>query len=508
MALFTAEQRAAAADFAALTVCNPFRPERIALERRILGARYVPVSAVWSFRSDVPVPPNVPLLEQQAQELADTALAAWQGGAAPTTEDVRLYEDVVVYILFGRLADPFQAFLDAPPKPAPRFTLYDDFRRALHHYTAHAPDRLALPQEADHVFALCWQIRRAFHAIYRGLIGGSLPMAELRARLWESLFTYDLRRYRRALYQRLGDVPTLVTGPTGTGKDLVAQAIAAGQYLPFDATTRTFPATALHAVNLAALPPTLIESELFGHRRGAFTGAHDDKVGWLELCQPGEVVFLDEIGELDGALQVKLLRLLQNRTFYRLGETQERRFRGKLVAATNRDLVARIAEGAFRPDLFYRLCADQLRTVALADQLRDHPEELRHYLHALACRLVGDAEAPALATHAGDWIARHLGAGYAWPGNVRELEQCLRNLLIHNHYDPPASAAPAAGAALLAALAHGELTADELLRWYCTATYQHDPNLVHTAERLGLDRRTVKAKLDPELYARLPLPPR
>src|SRR5439155_20966969 len=126
----------------------------------------------------------------------------------------------------------------------------------------------------------------------------------------------------------------------------------------------------LYALNPSALSPTLIESERCGHRRSAFTGAVQDRAGWLEVCRPLGTVFLDEIGELDPALQVKLLRVLQTRTFQRIGDTRDRRFNGKIIAATNRDLAAEMAVGRFRKDLYYRLCSDIIVTPSLEEQLR------------------------------------------------------------------------------------------------------------------------------------------
>ena len=116
-------------------------------------------------------------------------------------------------------------------------------------------------------------------------------------------------------------MPTLVTGPSGTGKELVARAIALSRYIPFDATARAFaerPEESFFPLNLSALSPTLIESELFGHRRGAFTGAVGDRAGYLEACPPLGTVFLDEIGEVEGAIQVKLLRVLDRGAARRL----------------------------------------------------------------------------------------------------------------------------------------------------------------------------------------------
>ncbi len=162
-----------------------------------------------------------------------------------------------------------------------------------------------------------------------------MSAARLRAAVWQSIFTHDMRRYRRTLYEQIGDFTTLITGPSGTGKELVARAIGLSRYTPFDPKTLTFTEDftgSFHALNLSALPPTLIESELFGHRRGAFTGALQDRRGWLEVCRPLGTVFLDEVGELDASIQVKLLRVIQTRMFQPLGDTTDRHFHGTSVS--------------------------------------------------------------------------------------------------------------------------------------------------------------------------------
>lgn len=150
-----------------------------------------------------------------------------------------------------------------------------------------------------------------------------------------------MRRYRRTSYQQMGDFATLIIGPTGSGKELVARAIGLSRYIPFNAASLKFEhdfSETFFPINLSALPSTLVESELFGHRRGAFTGALEHRKGWLEVCPPVGTVFLDEIGELDSLVQVKLLRVLQTRTFNRLGATDTITFRGKIVAATHRNI--------------------------------------------------------------------------------------------------------------------------------------------------------------------------
>jgi transcriptional regulator with PAS, ATPase and Fis domain len=231
-----------------------------------------------------------------------------------------------------------------------------------------------------------------------------------------------------------------------------------------------------------------------------------DRAGWLEVCRPLGAVFLDEIGELDVSIQVKLLRVLQTRTFQRLGETTDRTFDGKLIAATNQDLLARISDGSFREDFYYRICSDIISTPSLREQLDDCPADLSNLVTHLTQRIAGEDSAK-LATEIEQWIFKNLGADYAWPGNVRELEQCVRNLIIRWHYQPrsPAKNALATDAReqVAAEFLAGSLTADELLSRYCTLIYSQTGSYEEAARRSHLDRRTVKSRIDAELLARL-----
>ncbi|MGE0683786.1 MAG: sigma 54-interacting transcriptional regulator, partial [Candidatus Binatia bacterium] len=298
---------------------------------------------------------------------------------------------------------------------------------------------------------------------------------------------------------------TLIRGPSGTGKELVARAIGLSRYVPFDAKTQTFTEDfvgSFYAINLSALPSTLIESELFGHKRGAFTGALQDRRGWLEVCPPLGSVFLDEIGDLDAAIQVKLLRVLQTRTFQALGDAADRRFQGKLIAATNRDLAQAMRNGQFRQDFYYRLCSDLITTPSLREQLRESPAMLRELLVFIVRRVVGD-EAEILAKEIETWILDHLGSDYEWPGNIRELEQCVRNVLVRREYRPSQTPPPSLHEAFARAFDAGTLTADELLRRYCTTVYAQTGSYEETARRLQIDRRTVKSKIDAELLEEL-----
>jgi transcriptional regulator with PAS, ATPase and Fis domain len=250
-------------------------------------------------------------------------------------------------------------------------------------------------------------------------------------------------------------------------------------------------------MNLAALSPALIESELFGHKRGSFTGAIGDRQGWLETCPACGSVFLDELGEMELSIQVKLLRVIETRRFSMVGDTASRTFEGKLIAATNRDLAIEIHAGRFREDLYYRLCADQIRTPSLREQIEDSPAVLEDLILFMVKRAVGD-EAERCFPEVRDWIAGHLPAGYLWPGNYRELEQCVRNVIIRRSYQPMAQqgGTEASNDPYLRRLKGGELTMDELTSYYAALVYGKTSSYEETARRLGVDRRTVKAKVE------------
>jgi two-component system response regulator PilR (NtrC family) len=200
----------------------------------------------------------------------------------------------------------------------------------------------------------------------------------------------------------------LITGESGTGKELVAQAIHK-QSLRRD---RPFV-----AVNCGAMPETLLESELFGHMRGAFTGADTTKKGLVEAAEAG-TVFLDEIGEMTPSMQVKFLRVLQERKFRRVGGTEEIAANIRVIAATNRDLPQSVADGKFREDLFYRLNVIPIKLPALRERQGDVPLIADHFLTSLS-REMGkpvDGFAPE---------AMAALEAYQWPGNVRELENVV-----------------------------------------------------------------------------------
>jgi len=266
----------------------------------------------------------------------------------------------------------------------------------------------------------------------------------------------------------------LVTGESGTGKEVFARCIHRNS----PRAQRVFV-----AVNSAALSPALIESELFGHERGAFTGAVGQHAGRFERAQGG-TLFLDEIGELDGGLQAKLLRVLQEKSFERVGGTRQITADVRIIAATNRDLKKQVAEGRFREDLYYRLSAFPIELPPLRERPSDIRRLARFFLDRAArnlgkspVALSPDAESALMA--------------YSWPGNVRELENAMERLAIL--YDDVVEAGDlpfsASGAARPVQLHEIERQAIQ------AALEENQGNRTRAARQLGISLRTLQYRL-------------
>ncbi len=231
-----------------------------------------------------------------------------------------------------------------------------------------------------------------------GVVGDSEPLVDL-------YLTLD----------RVADTPCtiLVTGESGTGKELVARAV----HEVSDRASATFV-----AVNCGAIPENLLESELFGHARGAFTGAHAAKQGRIAQAEGG-TLFLDEIGEMPLSLQVKLLRVLQSREYSPVGDTRVLKADVRIVAATNVDLEEAVREGRFREDLYYRLNVIHVTVPALRDRLDDVPALAEHFLEQNRQRLGRDV-------HSISAEAMKVLCNHSWPGNVRELANCIERAVL------------------------------------------------------------------------------
>jgi len=278
------------------------------------------------------------------------------------------------------------------------------------------------------------------------------------------------------------DTTVLITGPSGAGKERIARLIhaesprAAGPFI---------------AVNCAALTETLLESELFGHAKGAFTGATGDRVGLFEAANGGTLL-LDEIGEISGGMQAKLLRVLQEHEIRRVGESRNRKVNVRVLAATNRTLADEVARGAFRHDLYYRLRVIELRVPSLRERRCDIVPLTRRFLAEAAARLHRPVDG--ITSAAADQLAR-----YEWPGNVRELENAVERavaLAIDSRVDiddfpeeirqARAATAPAGG---------GRRLADVERALVLQTLEEAQGNRARAAELLGIGVATLYRKL-------------
>jgi DNA-binding NtrC family response regulator len=348
---------------------------------------------------------------------------------------------------------------------------------------------------ATRYFAFFYQLRRAFHFIVRSLTGESEPMRQLRRALWDNVFTHDMVVYRDSLSNRMEDFSTLLIGETGTGKGEAAAAIGRSGFIPYLRDKRRFAASftdSFIAINLSQFPETLIESELFGHRKGSFTGAIDHHAGVFERCNAHGALFLDEIGEVSAPVQIKLLRVLQDRTFTALGSHEARRFAGRVIAATNRPWMELRAEGHFRDDFYYRLCSDVIRMPTLRERIAERPDELEDLVRVVVVRIAGEQQAE-LVPSVLDALHRDLARDYAWPGNVRELEQAVRRILLTGRYTSTLADAAVNQEQQFSDLARaGQLSAKDLLGHYCAMLYRQLGTYADVAARTGLDRRTAR----------------
>jgi DNA-binding NtrC family response regulator len=278
----------------------------------------------------------------------------------------------------------------------------------------------------------------------------------------------------------------LVWGESGTGKELVAQTVH--ELSP----RATFPFV---AINCAAIPETLLESEIFGHEKGAFTGAHDRRTGVFELAHRG-TLFLDEIAEMMPATQVKLLRVLQERTFRRLGGRQEQTVDVRVIAATNRDPTEAVRDGKLREDLYYRLNVFTIDLPPLRDRRADIPLLVQTFLNEFNTRNNKSVRAV-------DQEAMYLLERYPWPGNIRELRNVIERATILAEGDfiearhlPPPVVSRSEQTLPTVTLSPGT-TVDEAERRLILLTLEHTRNnKTRAAEILGISLKTLHNKLN------------
>jgi len=294
------------------------------------------------------------------------------------------------------------------------------------------------------------------------------------------------------------DFSTLILGDTGSGKGTAAAAIGRSGYIPFDIKTNTFSQSFTQtymSINLSQFSQGLIESELFGHRKGAFTGAVDEHAGIFDRCSIHGAIFLDEIGDVSIPVQIKLLQILQERTFSPIGSHKKHRFEGRVIAATNKDISELRQKGEFRDDFFYRLCSDIIVMPSLAQRIAEDNGELKRLVSHVVKRIVG-VEHEVLVAEILHIPEQQLSPSYPWPGNVRELEQCVRRIILKKEYRGDYEPANDIVSSLISEINTEKLGAEELLGRYCSLLYQRHHSYEAVSAIAGLDRRTVKKYIE------------
>src|SRR5512133_1671932 len=344
---------------------NPFSQTRIELDQAIAGTT---ADMSWD-----------DLVVKATARISDKLAALKKGGRDDLkryrTDDCELLRTVFLFDIYHRYRLIFDEFIlkqlaaGDTPIPAP-------FAREILIQIA----ELGLDNaESQRYLAIFYQIRRAIYFIETALVGLPPPMHALRLQLWNNIFTCSINWYERHLWNRMEDFSTLLLGETGTGKGAAAAAIGRSGFIPFDEKKGCFAESFMRsfiALNLSQFPEALIESELFGHRKGAFTGAVETHEGVFARCSAHGAIFLDEIGDVSIPVQTKLLQVLQERTFSPVGGHEKQRFRGRVIAATNKPLDVLRRGGQFRDDFFYRLCSDVVVVPTLRQRIEEEPGEL------------------------------------------------------------------------------------------------------------------------------------
>jgi len=410
-------------------------------------------------------------------------------------ETARSFDEAI-----SRLADPFDLVITdmrlpgrsgldllrwvkerRPELPVIVITAYGSIENAVEAMKIGAANYLTKPIEHDEMLAIIK------HALIRGRV-------EERSRLWHQQGQYGIIGKSMAIREVLTTIDAvsssranvLITGESGTGKELVAKAI-------HNASERKgFPFV---AINCAAIPRDLIENELFGHEAGSYTGAASREIGKVEMADRG-TIFLDEIGEMPPSMQVKLLRFIQEKEFYRIGGTRPVKADCRIVAATNRELEKEIEAGRFREDLYYRLNVISIHMPPLRERKEDIPLLVDHFIKKYALenqKLIKGI----------DDMAMDALLGYDWPGNIRELENIVERAIVLTKQEvialndlPGKITNKGSGDALKGITDLLGLKLDELERAVVLKALEEEKwNQTRAAARLGITRRQLRLRM-------------
>ena len=462
---------------------NPFNPERIQLYSNLIGRPF-------KEGDETNLQALIEAVEGMQLSLGDSGVLDYRKFRAEDAEKIRMLVLFGCYHRMYHLMDDHIKFqLKSPGKPI--------LFKAGDQPMAFLGQSGFSDEESAWYVGVFYQIRRAYYFISRNLIGSSPCMHAFKRRLWNNVFTHDIHNYETCMWDRMEEFSVLLVGETGTGKGSAASALGHSGFIPYSSSKRCFEfdfQQAFVAANLSQYSQNLLESELFGHCKGAFTGALSDYDGLFARCRAFGSVFLDEIGDVPLTAQIKLLRLLQERQYAPVGGRQTLRFRGRVIAAANPSIDKYLKNGEFRHDFYYRLCSDRIELPTLRQRISESGKELDDMVHYLIHKITGmmDQEVKSKVMEALTALGAH-----NWPGNVRELEQAIRQILMSENYCPWKESDSSVDKfdRFAIKMKEGGVTASELLNGYANHLYGMKSNYESVSKIMNVDRRTVKKYL-------------
>ncbi|MBL4632962.1 MAG: sigma 54-interacting transcriptional regulator, partial [Kofleriaceae bacterium] len=345
-----------------------------------------------------------------------------------------------------------------------------------------------LPRKRSEYVRVVAAAGRAYHALLK-IKGSSEAMAGLRREIWAACFGESLQ-HALELEKVIRDHDVLILGETGTRKEGIAEVFL--EAAPGPANGSPAPRSALNA---AAIPETLVESELFGHEKGAFTGASEARKGRLRTAAGGSF-FLDEVGDLPSTTQVKLLRVIETNEIYPVGSDTPHLADLRYIAATHKDLSAMVEKGLFRRDLLERLAGITLKI----PPLRDRPDDIWDIGQTFIASYLRGTANPSTQTSIERWLRSSEARNHRWPGNVRELQNTLRSLMLGLpaglQSNTSSTAQTAEFASLPKRVAESQASLRQVEDWYIEKTLSaHGNNLTQAARILGVDRSTLRRRI-------------
>ena len=470
---------------ASAAFANPFGETRDSLDRNIGGAG----SASTGTQIIQAAVDRVAGRIEEMKKKGKADLGQYKGGQRELIRRVFLFQ------VFHRYTENLDALIQAQVKNGDVPCCVDFSEKVLKELRAFGFSEA----ECVRYFAVFYQLRRAYYFIRHGLIGNSPSMKALRSHLWGCVFTHDMSWFEARLWNRMEDFSIVLLGETGAGKGSAAAAIGRSGFIPFDPIKKCFTESFTRnfvAINLSQYSEGVLESELFGHRKGAFTGAVDNHQGLFSRCAPHGVIFLDEIGDASIQVQIKLLQVLQERVFFPVGSHEAARFNGRIIAATNRQMDDLRNSGKFRDDLYFRLCSDEIVLPTLRQRLQEDPRELDLLLESILAQFYEEASSTRIESlrHI---LLRDVGSDYPWPGNVRELQQAVKRIILTGKYQGETGqglkkSEDAEVTSLSAGIMNSSFDAETLLAEYCGSIYEKYGTYEEVARITKLDRRTAK----------------